>query len=145
MIWLSKMQIPIHITKIETFGLKNVETFGGENDPYAMLSFGSWKAKTKTIDDGGSNVHWDYGAGDKDMQFSVSSSDLGQPAKTFDIVVMDENKLLAHKLIGEAKVPLPALLSSSPNQHIQVEFQLQDKSRKPTGRVVITMHHFEND
>eukprot|EP01041_Mallomonas_annulata_P004030 gene4030-8022_t len=161
------------IKKITAKGLKNVELLGGENDPYVKLSFRDrlgWNPRTDTIHGGGGSgngsVTWECfdnnNSNGNEYNHSSSSWMLEMSTAEFiddmlQVVVMDENKFLSDKLIGEGEISLAGVIRNVMNRNndgdgngydnifddidddIPVTINIRDKSNKVTGTIVITL------
>ena len=103
--------ITLRISYIQTRELKNVELDGqGENDPFAVLSFGSFKFNTEVIEEGGSDVAWNFEANDRSVYFEVAEHEFDSEQHTLHLYVMDWNSNHRNSLIGVAKLPIPGAL-----------------------------------
>eukprot|EP01041_Mallomonas_annulata_P002120 gene2120-4143_t len=124
------------VKRIEAKGLKNVEMLGGNNDPYAVLSIGQWRGRTATIEDGGSDVQWDIGAGDE--KWSVDMSNAEMQSEMLRVVVTDANTMMPDKLIGEGEVSLSEVAHAGlDGGDIPLTVTLLDKNKKITGIATI--------
>ena len=115
---------------MECHNLKNVETFGGENDPFVAFNFGSWSVKTRTIEEGGSNVEWN------DLNITLGCD----CTHALPLEVIDENKTLANVLIGSGSLDLSSLLEK-PGTAISLSARLS-KGQEVTGSITVKATYY---
>lgn len=126
----------LRIKAISARGLKNVEMIG-KNDPFCELGFATFKFRSSTQKAGGSKADWTFEDGDDNVCFEASEEELR--ARSLIVRVSDENRLLAHALIGEGGCSLEKLWSGAPGSSADFTVALVDKKNTATGEVVITI------
>ena len=118
------------VTKIVCKDLTNVESFGGKDDPYVVLQLGAETRKTEVLEEGGSNVCFDY----LDIAFDVEKDVID--FENMSVQVWDKNSMTAHKLIGQTSTGLRPLLSKV-GEEVDISLQLSTDKKADTGSVII--------
>ena len=120
----------LKVSKISAFNLKNTE-YLGKQDPYVVLSLGSWTEKTHAIDEAGDNACWEYLSMETDMDRHMVES------VTLDVKVFDENHGRADALIGTGSVSLKSC-GAQIDKLVELRVKLVDEEGKSSGRLVIS-------
>jgi hypothetical protein len=115
--------LSIMIDEISCVDLKGVETLGN-NDPYVLLSLGSWEYKTHAIENAGSSAVW--------RKLGISLP-VDNPNNSIVVQVIDRNRLISDKIIGKAEFSIATLLSSS-----RVVLTLRDENNDESGTATFT-------
>lgn len=123
------------IKKILCQNLRNVETLVGKNDPFVAIDFGTQSFKTDPIEEGGGNVSFDF----LDYKLNVDRDNI--EFQSLKVAVMDNNKLLSNKLIGEATISSLSFMLSKVNKgEVEVPIDLLDEKKKSTsGKVILVL------
>lgn len=126
-----EVAVEVFITRIVCSDLKNVD-FMGSNDPYVMVKFGAWSAKTLYQDDAGSTAEWNK------LRFWLQATHKMLQADTLSIQVYDYNAIMAHAFIGEATVSIQSLLATS---GVLTEFttDIHNKRGRKSGQVTLSI------
>ena len=118
------------VSKILAFNLKNSE-YMGKQDPFVVLSVGSWTEKTHAIDEAGDNACWEYLSMETDMDRNMVES------VALDVKVFDENHGRADALIGTGTVSLRPC-GAQVDKIVDLRVKLVDEGGKSSGRLLIS-------
>jgi hypothetical protein len=141
------LALPLSTSREQTFtltlhslsvnGLKHSEFLDGENDPYALLSFGDhWKIKTEVLEEGGSDVVWDLDP--TVMQFE-STAQMFQLDR-IRVDVYDRNQITRDTLIGSGEKMIQHLIQGpSLGTETRLNIQLVDSKNRATGTAILTL------
>jgi hypothetical protein len=100
--------VSVQLSSVSVSELKCVETFGGKNDPYCVLSIGEeWKLTTAAISEAGHSADWHYLPDSEGATFQISRRELR--TQTLAVTCSDKNEILKDKLIGEGAASTAAL------------------------------------
>eukprot|EP00607_Mallomonas_marina_P010317 CAMPEP_0182419872 /NCGR_PEP_ID=MMETSP1167-20130531/4219_1 /TAXON_ID=2988 /ORGANISM="Mallomonas Sp, Strain CCMP3275" /LENGTH=643 /DNA_ID=CAMNT_0024595011 /DNA_START=13 /DNA_END=1945 /DNA_ORIENTATION=+ len=114
------------------------------NDPYACVTIGGndiWSLRTNALIDAGSNADWDMNPDDeKSWNVEVTKEQL--LTENLKVMMLDANKHIGDKLIGEGEIPLKELTEIGVGGKIsifQLPLILKDNPTKLRGRVYLTL------
>ena len=127
------------ISSIICSDLANVELMG-ENDPYVLLRYGSWDAKTEVRDGAGKEAEWEK------LNFCFPTSDRSMSQQRLHLEVLDYNSYRTHVAIGEAYINLSAFvdhvgfvssLADHVGHEVEIVMDLLNSENKRTGKLVL--------
>lgn len=119
----------LKISKIRGLELKKSAMIGSMC-PSCSITIGPWSDKTHTLDDGGSNVMWDY----LDMSCDVDAKTV--QSVPIEVALMDENMTAMHALVGRGTctmLPCGARLGTEVELHVEIK----DDKKRECGRITL--------
>jgi hypothetical protein len=132
----AKESVCISIRSLSGNGLRHVEYLSGENDPYAMLSYGdSWSMTTSVQDEGGSDVMWEFHPSEG-IEFDATPEMLKKiPIR---VMVLDKNMgPLKDTVIGTGEGSLSQAIHSPYDSEIRINIPLVNGQGRAAGTVIL--------
>lgn len=131
----AKDSVSISIKSLAANGLRFVEFLDGENDPYAIVSYDTWRMTTSVQEEGGSDVIWDFSSSEG-LEFDATPEMLKKIP--FRVEVFDKNTTLKDTLIGFGEGYLRQTFHHPYGTEIRVNIPLVDVQGRSAGTVILT-------
>jgi hypothetical protein len=130
--------VSISIKSLSANGLRHVEYLDGENDPYAILSYGTWRMATSVQVEGGSDVMWEFHSSEG-FEFQATPEMIKNIP--FRVEVFDKNRTLKDTLIGAGEgslQPAAAAFQHPSGTEIRVNIPLTNLQGRSAGTVILS-------
>lgn len=121
----------LFISSAQGIKLRNIE-LTGKSDPFIKFQYGTWEARTKTLQNAGDDTIWN----ELELSTKVTAENLKK--EYLIITVYDENNVRSNQIMGTGQL----LLKRPANKigtEIEVNIPLNDKNGKSAGRVVLKL------
>ena len=119
----------LFISSAQGIKLRNTDLIG-KGDPFVQFQFGTWEARTKTLQNAGGDTIWN----ELEISTKVTADDLRK--EYLIVTVFDENSMRSNQIIGKGEILLKRPANKIGNE-IEISIPLNDKNNKSAGRIVL--------
>ena len=119
----------LFISSAQGIKLRNTDLIG-KGDPFVQFQFGTWEARTKTLQNAGGDTIWN----ELEISTKVTAENLRK--EYLIVTIFDENSMRSNQIIGKGEILLKRPANKIGNE-IEISIPLNDKNNKSAGRIVL--------